>query len=443
MKKFILTFCLLSVTIIPSFSQSDLYDLASQKLNKKVRKTIEHYYNYDEESGGFVKTSVNINSYNNDGNLIENYSFYDGKYGEAKPVKKAYKYNAKGQLTEITDISDNIGSYSSNYLFTYDSKGNLAKKESIFKSGPGSYSIYTFDNKGRQIKEQAFDKNGKLTSESTNTYNGKTKTNVYISYSSQDGSIIGTYTTISEDGVKTTYISKGKYSDNKATYTYDKFGNMTKSVDVGKTNTYTSTYDYEYDNKGNWMKKHYKSGKYQYFYFREIHFDNGEVTGSIDFDKQYINRYGNFPNVNIVPIVKKQTNYNTNNNTINNNTNSGMPTIGNTNWSYTYVNMKEKISDISGNIFMTVSGKSKLDAGAQAKFTVEITGAETKILDYNVNSYYYDEATKRHFWLMKTTNNVSEGTLCIFQTPMVLREKTVKGLLMMGAEDNKITFYLL
>lgn len=443
MKHFINLVFIFCISNLCTFGQTEAYNLASQNLHKKVRKTIEHYYYYDEESGGFVKTSVNINMYNDGGNLIETYSFYDGKYGEPKPVKKAYKYNSKGQLTEITDISDEIGKYSSNYLFTYDSKGNLAKKEVIYKSGGGSYSTYTFDNRGRQIKEQNFDKNGKLTSENTNSYSGKDKTNVFISYSSQDGSIIGTYTTIYENDLKTTYLSKSKYSDNKATYSYDKFGNITKSVDVGKTNTYTSTYDYEYDNKDNWVKKHYKSGKTQYFYFREIHFDNGEVTGSIDFDKQYINRYGNFPNVTIVPIVKKQTNYNTNNNTVNNNTNSGMPTIGNTNWSYTYVNMKEKISDISGNIFMTVSGKSKLDAGAQAKFTVEITGAETKILDYNVNSYYYDEATKRHFWLMKTTNNVSEGTLCIFQTPIVLREKTVKGLLMMGATDNKITFYLL
>jgi len=443
MKNCISFLFILFVAISSVFSQTELYNLESQRLHKRVRKTIEHYYNYDEESGGFVKTSVNINTYNNDGNLVENYSFYEGKYGEPKPVKKTYLYNSKEQLTEIKDVSDEIGTYSSNFIYNYDSKGNLAKKETIYKSGGGSYSIYTFDNKGRQFKEQAFDKNGKLITENTNSYNGKNKTNVYVSYSSQDGSIIGTYTTLYENDIKTTYISKGKYSDNRATYTYDKFGNITKSADVGKTNTYTATYDYEYDDKDNWIKKHYKSGKYQYFYFREIHFDNGEVTGSIDFDKQYINRYGNFPNVIIVPIVKKQTNYNTNNNTLNNNTNSEMPTISNTNWSYTYVNMKEKISDISGNIFMTVSGKSKLDAGTQAKFTVEITGAETKILDYNVNSYYYDEATKRHFWLMKTTNNVSEGTLCIFQTPMVLREKTVKGLLMMGAEDNKITFYLL
>lgn len=439
MKKFITTLFILSIGIFQSFGQAEMYNLTSQNLNKKVRKTIEHYYNYDEESGGFIKTSVNINRYNDFGNLAETYSVYDGKYGEPKPVKKLYNYNSKGQLISTTDISDEIGTYSSDLVYSYDSSGNLTKKETVYKSGGGSYSIFTFDSKGREIKEKYFDKSGKMTSENTTSYSGKNKTTVFVSYSSQDGSIIGTYTTIYENGIKTTYISKGKYSDNKATYTYDKFGNLLSSVDVGKDKTHTTTYDYFYDNKDNWVKKHYRSGKYQYFYFREIHFDDGEVSGSAEFDRQFINKFGNFPNVNVVSVVKKDLKNNTNNT----NKNSGMPTISNTNWNYTYVNMKDKISDISGRVFMSISGKSRIETGAKASFTVEITGAETKILDYNVNDYYYDEASKRHFWLMKTTNNVSDGTLCIFQTPMVLREKTVKGLLMMGAEDNKITFYLL
>ena len=117
MKHFINLVFIFCISNLCTFGQTEAYNLASQNLHKKVRKTIEHYYYYDEESGGFVKTSVNINMYNDGGNLIETYSFYDGKYGEPKPVKKVYKYNSKGQLTEITDISDEIGKYSSNYLF--------------------------------------------------------------------------------------------------------------------------------------------------------------------------------------------------------------------------------------------------------------------------------------------------------------------------------------
>jgi len=90
MKNCISFLFILFVAISSVFSQTELYNLESQRLHKRVRKTIEHYYNYDEESGGFVKTSVNINTYNNDGNLVENYSFYEGKYGEPKPVKKTY-----------------------------------------------------------------------------------------------------------------------------------------------------------------------------------------------------------------------------------------------------------------------------------------------------------------------------------------------------------------
>lgn len=439
MKKFITTLFILSVGIFQSFGQAEMYNLQSKNLNKKVRKTIEHYYNYDEESGGFVKSSVNIERFNNDGNLVETYYLFDGKYGDSKPVKKSYNYNSKGQLLGTTDISDEVSNYSSDFGCFYDSKGYLTKIETNYKSGGGSYTIYTNDKNGREISTKTYDKKNYLTSETNTSYNGKNKTNVYTSYSSKDGSIIGNYTTIYENGIKTAYISKSNYSDSKVSYTYDKFGNQIKSEDIGTDKSYITTYDYEYDKRDQWIKKHYRSGKYQYFYFREIHYDNGEVSGSADFDKQFINKFGNFPNVNVVSMVKKDLKNNTNNT----NKNSGMPTIGNSNWTYTYVNMKDAISDISGAIFLTVSQKSKLEAGAKASFVVEITGAETKTLDYNVNEYYYDEPTKRHFWLMKTTNNVSDGTLCIFQTPMVLREKTVKGLLMMGAEDNKITFYLL
>lgn len=74
--------------IIKGYGQTENYNLSSRNLHKKVRKTIEHYYKYDKTSGGFVKTSVNINRYNDRGNLIETYSLYNGKYSKNQPKKK-------------------------------------------------------------------------------------------------------------------------------------------------------------------------------------------------------------------------------------------------------------------------------------------------------------------------------------------------------------------
>lgn len=308
MKKIIILIFVLSAFIFKGYSQAETYNLDSQNLHKKVRKTIQHYYLYDKESGGFVKKSVNIHRYNNDGNLIESYFLYNSKYSEAKPTKKMYNYNSNNLLIGTKDISDQRGSLSAENKYMYDRKGNLERIEAIYKDGSKYVTIYENDRKGREIGYKYYNRNNKLSSESKTTYQGSRKTNIYTGYSSKDGSITGNYTTIYENDLKVKYISNGKYISSTTSYKYDKYDNLIKSTNVGKKNTYVTNYDYEYDRKGNWIKKHYRSGKYQYFYFREIYFENGNVTGSTDFDKRFINRLGNFDNVNVVPMKKKKKN---------------------------------------------------------------------------------------------------------------------------------------
>ena len=281
-----------------------LYNLKSKNLHKKVRKTIEHYYKYDKESGGFVKISVNIDRYNDDGNLIETYSLYKSKYSESSPIKKLYNYNNDGLLINTKDISDKRGNFSSENKYSYDRKGNLIKTESVYKDGSKYYYIFKNDKKGRVINKKEYSKKDMLITDANYTYKGDLKTANRTSFSSKDGSIIGNYSTTFNDGVKTSYKSESKYGTSSTTYKYDKKGNLLSSNYIGKTNSKT-TYDYVYDKKGNWIKKHYRSEKFQYFYFREIYFSNGNVTGSTDFDKRFINRLGNFDNVNVVPLKMK------------------------------------------------------------------------------------------------------------------------------------------
>ncbi|MEO9570064.1 MAG: hypothetical protein ABJH82_13190 [Polaribacter sp.] len=430
----LLTLCL--AIHFQEFSQTEIYNLTSQNLHKNVQKTIEHYYTYDKNSGGFVKKSVSIKRYNDNGNLAETYYLYNSTFSESNPTKKVYNYNNKGLLTSTKNISDIIDKYASHYVFTYDKKRNLIKRESISKDGSKYITIYKNDRKARVTNKKEYNKENKLTAETNYTYKGNKRTENRTSFSSKDGSISGNYITIFKDGIKVSYKSNSKYSDYTTTYVYNKKGSLKKSESTGKTNSST-TYDYVYDKKDNWIKKHYKSSKYQYFYFREIYFKNGDITGSSDFDRTFINRHGNFDNVAVVPLIKKDLKKK--------NTpsyDSGMPTFNYKNWNYTFVNMKDKVTDVSGKVNLSIPDNSKLSNGASVKFKVEINGTDTKYLNYTVSSYYYDTKTKRHFWTLKSKTNDSKGTLCVFKEAQLLRNVDIIGLLMIGKDENKISFYL-
>ena len=448
MKRIILT----SIALI-SFSffanaQTDAYNLESQNLHKKVKKTIDHYYSYDKTSGGFVKKSVSIKNYNDDGNLAETYYLYNGTYSTSdNPTKKLYHYNSDNQLLKIEDVSDVKSKYASDTEFHYDNDGNLIKKESIYKDGSKSYTKYDYNRRGKVIRIESYGSKGKLSSETSVSYKGSRRIEKRTSYSTKDGSIYGTYTTTYKNDVKEKYTSESKYSNSTTSYEYDKYGNLKESISKGKkTNIYK--YDYVYDKKDNWIKKHYRSGKYQYFYFREIILTNGDITGSTSFDRNFINRHGNFNNVAVVPLVKKKSSYtkksnNSNSTTtnVNNNSNYGMPSFRYKNWSFKYVNMNKKVSGITGTVNLSVESGSKMSNNATVKIAVNIDGSEPRSGNYTVQSY--SDLGKQHQWKIKSNSKGVVSTLYIFKEKKTVKGMNLDGLLIMGQGDKAITFYLL
>ena len=117
-----------------------------------------------------------------------------------------------------------------------------------------------------------------------------------------------------------------------------------------------------------------------------------------------------------------------------------MPAFSFRNWKYTFVNMKGKVSDISGDVTATVSNGSKLSKGAKVEFKVNINGADTKYVNYTVDQYAYEKDKKRHIWVLK--NSKSTGTFALFNSPQYLRKKNINGILIMGSKDSQISFYL-
>ena len=410
MKKFNLLLFLLITFCFNGFSQAEKYNLASENLHKNVRKTIEHHYIYDENSKGFIKKSVNINNYNNDGNLIENYFLYSSEYTSGTPTKKRYNYNSNKLLISTKDISDSPGKYSTNSVYTYNRKGNLIKHESIYTDGSKFYSIYINDRKGRVISEKKYSKRNKLNAEVKYSYNGNKRTETKTSYNSKDGSIIGTYTNVYNDNMKISYNSNSKYGSRSSTFEYDKEGNISKTNQKSKKTTIT-THDYVYDKKDNWVKKHSKTENYQYFYFREIYFENGDVTGSSQFDRIFINRHGNFANVAVVPLKKKEikkTNY----------TNTNPSTFKINKWNFDYVYLKKAVNKLEGSAKITTTDYNNLNVGSNTNFTITFKG-KTYNLNFTVSNFKtYDD---KYEYLFKNDKNAT-ALLWIYKQNKALKD---------------------
>lgn len=239
------------------YSQANLYNLESQNLHKKVAKTIDHVYSYNAKSGGFIKSSVTIKSYNEDGLLTDKLYQYNSTYsGTSSTTETRYHYNSKNQLIRTEDTSAKKSTYSSHSEYTYDNKGNLTKRESVFKSGNRYKYTYQYDNRNRLIRVEDYNTNGQLTARETYTYNGNKKTKVRKSYNTKTGNVIGTYTTYYKNDKSVRYTSSSKYSNNDVSYTYDKHGNSIASTYVGKPKSNSITH-FDYDNKDNWIRRHY------------------------------------------------------------------------------------------------------------------------------------------------------------------------------------------
>lgn len=347
------------------YSQANLYNLESQNLHKKVAKTIEHVYSYNARSGGFIKSSVTIKSYNDDGLLTDKLYQYNSTYsGNSSTTETRYHYNSKNQLIRTEDTSAKKSTYSAHSEYTYDSKGNLTKRESVFKSGNRYKYTYQYDNRNRLIRVEDFNTNGQLTARETYTYSGNKKTKVRKSYNTKTGNVIGTYTTYYKNDKSIRYTSSSKYSNNDVSYTYDKYGNSIASTYVGKPKSNSTTH-FDYDNKDNWIRRHYKYGTTSNtFNFREIIFRNGNTTGSTDFDRNFINRRGNFANVAVVPIIPSKKTTTTNNTTTTNTTTTysdpSMPVFSEKNYIFNYVNLNKKVSSVNGEVSLRVKNGDRM-----------------------------------------------------------------------------------
>ena len=438
MKNLTFTLVGLFVLSISGFAQADKFDLKSQNLHKKVAKTIEHYYYYHERSGGFIKNAVTINNYNDDGLLTEKYYQYNSTYsGETTTKETLYHYNSKNQLLRTEDISAKRGNYSSSDKYSYNSKGQVTKKQLVYKNGDVYDNNYKYDTKGRLSRIDSHNSKGKLTSRDTYSYNGDKKTIIRKNYDTKTGNVSGTYTSTYKDDKIDRYVTKTKYGNSTSRYTYDKKGNQIATTYKDNTSSNINS-SYVYDKRGNWIKKHYKSGKTNnYFYFREVIFKNGNTTGSVDFDKKFINKKGNFSNVSVVPIVKYKARKKTTSVTQN------IPKFTSKDWIFNYVNLNKKLSSMSGEVTLRVQNANQMSKNTTVKIGYSFAGKNYSDT-YTVSSY--TRLDKYHLWAL--TSNTSKNTLSFslyFEKEYVeSRDLYLAGILAFtnGKTKGTLSFYL-
>ncbi len=168
-------------------------------------------------------------------------------------------------LVERADSSNLRGSiFLERTLFNYDSHGNLLSKK-IYQAdffqdtlALKSKENNTYDSTGNLIykEETEIKANNLYSTFSTYAYNeiGKLHT-IKVTYSNRSTESITIYTyengyLVSEIS-KQTFEKKRQIKSYKKENHYDRYGNITKYVDL----TISRNYTYKYDSKGNWIEK--------------------------------------------------------------------------------------------------------------------------------------------------------------------------------------------
>lgn len=192
------------------------------------------------------------------------------------------KYQGKNLAQKTTFNSQNLQSDKINYQ--YDSKGNVIQEDIYLSLDFIQYkAVYKYDKQNRKISEARYDKNSKKHYETIFKYDGKNlinKTTVNdkgeievsedITYDNK-GNVLSELAFEKYDNSKT--LTKYAYDANnnrtewsvekngapfmQASYTYDKKGNTTLITVKDKDGKEVDSREYifEYDKKGNWIKK--------------------------------------------------------------------------------------------------------------------------------------------------------------------------------------------
>lgn len=273
-----LTFILLAAFVTYSCSNSKKNDLPMQEVSGKVKSIRTTGYKAVEKFGEI-----------SEGDVLSG----DG-------LNNIIKFNKEGYITEISNFN-NKGDLVKKSIYVFDDDGKIIKINIYDGNGDEiGRTVYTYDSDDRVTKIVDYDKSGKINFTQKLEWEGdKVIKNLFIDDNSVGNYIINEFkgshlvksVTFDKDGVKTGEYTE--YENDKLTrivtpeytisLTYNDKG-LCSFIENGQiyiTNAYyrlkgaSYQYEYEYDEKDNWIRKVEKnnqSKKAERIFIREIEY---------------------------------------------------------------------------------------------------------------------------------------------------------------------------
>jgi hypothetical protein len=218
------------------------------------------FITYDSSHNWF---SINTYKYNEDGNQIE--QIWEIRDGQRTVIVDLYEI--RNNIVKRTNYSTSVGkTLVSSFIYKYDTNGKIIEKTEYINGDLSLKYNYKYNSKGNLVEKLTFLNNGVLETkefykydlnghpiETIQYFNGKLRLRVNYKYDTK-GNIIEEI-----DYIKTNGISRMQKTLNK----YDKNGNKIEIITSGDTNhpltdaneKFRLIEKYEYDERGNWIKK--------------------------------------------------------------------------------------------------------------------------------------------------------------------------------------------
>ena len=254
-----LLFCFLVMALAGPASSQTTTDWKSMGLRGKVKElTIQQNYRYKKDGIAFTPWEKQYTSiykfeptgrYSEFSQLLANGSLnYRIRYSynitekkgeqayydkEDKPtIKKALLYDNKGKMIELVEYTKE-GNRRSSYKYVYDAAGNNTELVYFREDGTmGSKTLWTYDAKGN-VTANSIETPGYATSYKRYTYDSK------------------------GNRTEETWLDGNMQVTFRFVRSYDEKGNVTEEIKYKGDNNPRdkTTWKYEYDNQGNWIKK--------------------------------------------------------------------------------------------------------------------------------------------------------------------------------------------
>ena len=189
-------------------------------------------------------------------------------------------YSAKGERLERI-FRNKEGALVKKILYRYDDNGRKIEEHHIKPDGSLEHNVtYKYDARGNCTEWASFSARGVLVGKQTFYYDAKNNNTQevwwFLADSSRNQKLVYTYNDKGQEVERKKYTLSDslKYKDVSS---YDYTGSLMKMerFDTGNNIVpgFSNTYQYEYDKKGNWIKKEVQAkGKTGYLYLRKIEY---------------------------------------------------------------------------------------------------------------------------------------------------------------------------